>query len=71
MAAALWTTAAVGDPTGAVVNEQLEEHLAEVGQIVFFLMGAMAIVETVDSHQGFKIVTDAIKTKNTTSLLWI
>jgi len=70
MAAALWTTAAVSDPTGAV-DSQLEEHLGEVGQIVFFLMGAMAIVETVDSHQGFKIVTDAIKTKNTTSLLWI
>eukprot|EP00242_Pyramimonas_sp_CCMP2087_P000055 CAMPEP_0198196774 /NCGR_PEP_ID=MMETSP1445-20131203/186_1 /TAXON_ID=36898 /ORGANISM="Pyramimonas sp., Strain CCMP2087" /LENGTH=572 /DNA_ID=CAMNT_0043865741 /DNA_START=165 /DNA_END=1883 /DNA_ORIENTATION=+ len=71
MAAALWTIRAVSNPDGQAVNLALNEQLADVGQIVFFLMGAMAIVETVDSHRGFKIVTDAIKTKDTTKLLWI
>ena len=51
--------------------EQLEHHLAEISQILFFLMGAMTIVELVDAHHGFKFITDRIKTKNPKMLLWI
>ena len=47
------------------------EHLAEISTILFFLLGAMTIVETVDQHQGFKLITDRIKTTNKVKLLWI
>lgn len=53
------------------VIEQLGEHLNEIAQILFFLMGAMTIVELVDAHHGFKFITDRIRTKNPKKLLWI
>lgn len=49
----------------------LREHLSEISEILFFLLGAMTIVETVDAHQGFKIITNRIKTKDQRKLLWI
>lgn len=53
------------------VTFQLAEHLSSISQILFFLMGAMTIVELVDSHHGFKFITDRIKTKKASTLLWI
>ncbi len=53
------------------VSESLGHHLNEIAQILFFLMGAMTIVELVDAHQGFKFITDRIKTKNPIMLLWV
>ena len=53
------------------VGEQLGHHLNEIAQILFFLMGAMTIVELVDAHHGFKLITDRIKTKNPIALLWV
>jgi Na+/H+ antiporter NhaD/arsenite permease-like protein len=53
------------------VGEQLGEHLDEIAQILFFLMGAMTIVELVDAHHGFKFITDRIRTKSPKKLLWI
>jgi Na+/H+ antiporter NhaD/arsenite permease-like protein len=53
------------------VKEQLGHHLNEIAQILFFLMGAMTIVELVDGHHGFKFITDRIKTKNPIVLLWV
>lgn len=50
---------------------ELSEHLSGIAQILFFLMGAMTIVELVDAHHGFKFITDRIKTKNPKVLLWI
>jgi Na+/H+ antiporter NhaD/arsenite permease-like protein len=50
---------------------ELSEHLAETAEILFFLLGAMTIVELIDAHQGFKVVTDNIKTRNRRALLWI
>lgn len=50
---------------------ELSEHLSSIAQILFFLMGAMTIVELVDAHHGFKFITDRIKTKNPKVLLWI
>lgn len=47
------------------------EHLAEISSILFFLMGAMTIVELVDNHDGFRVITDRIHTKNKRKLLWI
>ena len=54
-----------------VVHNQLVEHLGEISEILFFLLGAMTIVEIIDQHQGFKIITDKIKTTNKVKLLWI
>jgi Na+/H+ antiporter NhaD/arsenite permease-like protein len=43
-------------------NEQLLVHLGDISSILFFLLGAMTIVELIDSHNGFGIITDRIKT---------
>jgi Na+/H+ antiporter NhaD/arsenite permease-like protein len=53
------------------IGEQLNHHLGQVSGILFFLMGAMTIVELVDAYQGFKIITDRINTKDPKKLLWI
>jgi Na+/H+ antiporter NhaD/arsenite permease-like protein len=52
------------------INLQLEEHMGELSGILFFLLGAMVIVELVDAHDGFDIITDKIKTRNPAKLLW-
>lgn len=52
-------------------EHHLLEHLSEIASILFFLMGAMTIVETVDAHEGFSVITDKIKTTNKVKLLWI
>jgi Na+/H+ antiporter NhaD/arsenite permease-like protein len=54
-----------------IVHNQIIEHLGEISEILFFLLGAMTIVEIVDQHQGFRIITDKIKTTNKVKLLWI
>lgn len=53
------------------VSWSLGEHLGEIAQILFFLLGAMTIVELVDAHHGFRIITDKIRTRNLVKLLWI
>jgi Na+/H+ antiporter NhaD/arsenite permease-like protein len=53
------------------VDLLLGEHLSEIAQILFFLLGAMTIVELVDVHNGFGVITDRIKTKDRVKLLWI
>lgn len=53
------------------LEHSLLEHLSEIASILFFLMGAMTIVELVDAHEGFAVITDRIKTTNKVKLLWI
>jgi len=53
------------------LEHRLLHHLSEIASILFFLMGAMTIVETVDAHEGFRVITDKIKTTNKVKLLWI
>jgi Na+/H+ antiporter NhaD/arsenite permease-like protein len=50
---------------------ELTQHLSSIAQIIFFLLGAMTIVELIDAHHGFQFITDRIKTKHPASLLWI
>lgn len=52
-------------------EHRLLHHLSEIASILFFLMGAMTIVELVDAHEGFAVITDRIKTTNKVKLLWI
>ncbi|MBW4055350.1 MAG: sodium:proton antiporter [Proteobacteria bacterium] len=67
----LWTVYAVANGNSNRAVEQLNVSLASTAQIVFFLMGAMTIVEVVDAHNGFEVITSRIKTANLTSLLWL
>ncbi len=56
---------------GISYRSGLVHHLFDIGSILFFLMGAMTIVELVDAHEGFAVITDRIKTTNAAKLLWI
>jgi Na+/H+ antiporter NhaD/arsenite permease-like protein len=71
-AGALWTIyAVVGSSSPSVVGSELNESLVATAQIVFFLMGAMTIVEVVDAHDGFEVITSRIKTTKLSSLMWM
>jgi Na+/H+ antiporter NhaD/arsenite permease-like protein len=61
----------LGDLHHEYVVESLRGHLNEISQILFFLIGAMTIVELIDAHQGFEFITDLIKTRKPKNLLWI
>ncbi|MFO7615996.1 MAG: sodium:proton antiporter NhaD [Bacteroidales bacterium] len=54
-----------------VAEHEVLEHLADTSTIIFFLLGAMTIVEIIDQHQGFKVITDKIRTTNQVKLMWI
>lgn len=66
-----WTIYILFQPDKHVVAEQLMEHLGELSGILFFLLSAMTIVELIDTHDGFQIITERIKTKSAVKLLWI
>lgn len=66
-----WTLFALSSENIEEVNHHLNEHLSGTAQILFFLLGAMTIVELVDAYQGFRLVTDRIQTKNPVKLLWL
>jgi len=65
----------LSNPDGSFMDwlshHALLEHLGEISEILFFLLGAMTIVELVDAHEGFRIITDKIRTTNKVKLLWI
>lgn len=71
IAVVCWVIYLIGSaqPTSMDLHE-LSEHVASVSQIIFFLLGAMALVELIDSHRGFKIITDAIRSNSKRTLLW-
>jgi Na+/H+ antiporter NhaD/arsenite permease-like protein len=54
-----------------LLNETLNSHLGDIAGIVFFLMGAMTIVELMDAHDAFDIISNAIKTTQSRKILWI
>jgi Na+/H+ antiporter NhaD/arsenite permease-like protein len=53
------------------VNEQLLEHLGDIAGILFFLLGAMTIVELIDAHDGFEVIISRIRTSHKVKLLWV
>ena len=53
------------------INQELSESLISTAQIVFFLIGAMTIVELVDAHEGFDVITNRIQTNNLQNLMWM
>ena len=67
----LWTIYALSTADHELISEQLGESLMGTAQIVFFLMGAMTIVEVIDAHNGFEVITSRIKTTRLSSLMWM
>ncbi|HHT04228.1 MAG TPA: sodium:proton antiporter, partial [Bacteroidales bacterium] len=70
LAAIIWAVFALMGPNSDN-SAALIHHLGEISEILFFLLGAMTIVEIVDRHEGFRIITDKITTKNKRKLLWV
>ena len=80
MFAATWTlfmldpgsyvSGAVGQQVAQAVSEVIEHHLGSTSTTLFFLMGAMTIVELVDQNGGFNFVRDTLQTKSKKALLW-
>lgn len=75
-----WTVLVLGAETilpsfqaGATheVTTELRHHLGEISEILFFLMGAMTIVELIDAHEGFTVITNRIRTSKRVQLLWM
>lgn len=72
-----WTFLVLGQEAilGVVGEHEIEEsflfHVGEIAEILFFLMGAMTIVELIDAHDGFEVITNYITTKSVVKLLWI
>lgn len=54
-----------------ILNVDIIEHLGDICQTLLFLIGAMTIVELIDVHGGFRIITDRITTRRKVKLLWI
>ena len=67
----LWTIYALGTSDHHVITHQLGESLMGTAQIAFFLMGAMTIVEVVDAHNGFEVITKRIRATQLSSLMWL
>lgn len=61
---------AIGDKIPQAVSEVIEHHLGTTSTTLFFLMGAMTIVELVDQNGGFNFVRDLMRTTSKRSLLW-
>jgi Na+/H+ antiporter NhaD/arsenite permease-like protein len=66
-----WTAIMITSSEKELVVHELSNHLRSISEIVFFLLGAMTIVEIVDSHDGFQLITDKIKTEKKQKLVWL
>jgi Na+/H+ antiporter NhaD/arsenite permease-like protein len=66
-----WTVYILSGHSYSEVAEELTLHFGEISGILFFLLGAMTIVELIDSHNGFQIITSRIKTRSKKKLLII
>ncbi len=70
MAAGCWLLFFAQTSEGGIAPGVLEEQLSSVAQIIFFLIAAMVIVELIDSHHGFKLITDILYTSSLRRMLW-
>ena len=67
----IWSTYILFNSGSEEVVQQLIEHIGSISQIIFFLLGAMTIVELIDSYNGFEVITKQIKTNDKRILLVI
>ncbi|MEO6153102.1 MAG: sodium:proton antiporter NhaD [Croceibacterium sp.] len=70
-AAVLWAVYATATGNPERVDEELNHSLVATAQIVFFLLGAMAVVEIIDAHDGFEIITSRLRARTVGSLTLI
>src|SRR5215212_2490608 len=66
-----WTLYILSSNEKGVISTELIAHLGELSQILFFLLGAMTIVELIDAHDGFEVIIRLIKTNSKKKLIWI
>ncbi len=66
-----WTLYIISENDKVLVTTELIEHMGDLSQILFFLLGAMTIVELIDAHDGFEIITRRITTRSKRKLIWI
>ena len=66
-----WVVYKMGSANADLVSQQLYEHLGQISGILFFLLSAMTIVELIDAHNGFDVITNKITTTDKRKLLWI
>jgi Na+/H+ antiporter NhaD/arsenite permease-like protein len=66
-----WTIFALWSHDAKYISEELSHHLSDIAEILFFLLGAMVIVELIDAHDGFEIITQRIRTTRKRKLVWI
>lgn len=65
-----WAIYSYFTPDKALLNFELLEHMGDISSILFFLFGAMTIVELIDAHDGFELVTDKIQQTQKKKLIW-
>jgi Na+/H+ antiporter NhaD/arsenite permease-like protein len=53
------------------IDDSLKEHLIETTEVLFFILGNMTIVRIINTHEGFSMITDLIKTTKKVTLIWI
>lgn len=70
-AVAIWSFVYMTQPIHLLEKNFFIEHIGEISQLLFFLLGAMAIVEIVDAHGGFSIITSLIRTQSKRKMLWL
>lgn len=66
-----WTAIVVFGHDNGEVNAELSHHLSEISSILFFLLGAMTIVELIDLHRGFDVITNRLQNTGGLKLLWL
>jgi Na+/H+ antiporter NhaD/arsenite permease-like protein len=66
-----WTVYIMSSTDAGEVSEHLYRHIGNISGILYFLLGAMTIVEIIDAHDGFDVITSKITTNNTRTLLWV
>lgn len=71
MSVVLWTVLVISGEGTAAMSDEFVMHLGDVSETLFFVMGSMVIVELIDSHGGFRVITNQIRTTKKRKLLWI
>ena len=66
-----WSVFALLGGNSELVSKELAHHLSEIAGILFFLLGAMVIVELIDAHDGFEVITQRITTTSKRKLVWV
>jgi Na+/H+ antiporter NhaD/arsenite permease-like protein len=66
-----WTLYILSNNDTKAIDTALMHHFSDIASILFFLLGAMTIVELIDAHHGFDVLTEKIKLRKATHLLWV